>query len=87
MMNARNHIVVVIVVLVLGLSLILGVTIQSEPARPCPASLTSYLQGQLATARLCTGVLRGSCRPPFSAPAGQHVVAWAVTGGCFEPAP
>lgn len=83
-MKLRNHVVVVVSILVLGASAILGATVQSSSS--CPLSGTTLPSATVATAELCASGVAASCLliPPPVHP-GQHLIEWGASEGCFGP--
>jgi hypothetical protein len=84
-MQFRNHVVVVVTILVLGISVILGVSVGSTVA--CPVPTMSSASDNVATAQLCSGPLDLACIPRSSASYGPAVHSWGVQVGCFQPNP
>jgi hypothetical protein len=83
MMQFRNHVVVVVSLLVLGTSAILGATVQSTAS--CPIPVTTSQSENVATSELCaSGIDAGCLPPPLPVRRGQHVFGWGVIGGCFS---
>jgi hypothetical protein len=83
-MQFRNHVVVVVSLLVLGASAILGATVQSTTNCPIPVRMSP--SGNVATSALCASGVSAECvLPPLPTETGQHVVVWGVNGGCFGP--
>jgi hypothetical protein len=85
-MQFRNHVVVVVSLLVLGASAILGATVQSTTSCPVPGTMSQ--SENVATSELCaSGIDAGCLPPPLQTRPGQHLIEWGVTGGCFGPKP
>jgi|HubBroStandDraft_3_1064219.scaffolds.fasta_scaffold980958_1 hypothetical protein len=84
-MQFRNHVVVVVTVLVLGVSVILGVSVGSTVA--CPGPTMPSAAHNVATAEVCTGMPALACIPRSSVSYGPGVRSWGVQVACFEPTP
>lgn len=78
-MKLGDHVVVVVSLVVLGASAILGATVQSSAS--CPWSGTA--SENAASTELCARGVDAECLPAIPLHAGQHLVRWGVTGGCF----
>jgi hypothetical protein len=84
-MQLRNHVVVVVTLLVVGTSAILAATVQSSTSCPTPA--TPSLTMNIATSELCVGILDEGCPPvPQPVAVGHNLRLWGVQQGCFGPA-
>jgi hypothetical protein len=83
MMKRRNHVVVVVSLVVLGASAVLGATVQSSS--PCLRSGSTIATENVATSTLCASGIDVGCAIAIPVHQGQHLVEWGISQGCFGP--
>jgi hypothetical protein len=82
-MQFRDHLVMVVTLLVVGASVILGVTVQSTPACPIASTTTSHT----FVVETCSNQNELTCAASLPVSVGPRMHLWGVQSGCFGPKP